>query len=147
MAWLNSQSLIYVVDASSWIAIEGHPAQNRILDALARLIERGQIKMPLEGWDEVKDTSPRVSAWLNGYRSEIVENVRNEVNYLMLAGRIAADFQACAGHGVCVTKQTLGWLRLRSTWTGTPTGALLSAMRLRTSDLTGRCLPRASGMG
>jgi len=44
---------IYVVDSSSWISIEGNPAENKILYHLSALIDRGQIKCPPEVWDEL----------------------------------------------------------------------------------------------
>jgi hypothetical protein len=65
MAKPGDPSCTYVVDTSSWIEIDDHPAQNRILSALVPLIEKGRIKIPPEVWEEFKETSQLVT-WLPG---------------------------------------------------------------------------------
>lgn len=87
---------VYVLDASSWISIEGHPAQNRILHSLIPLIEAGRIKSPPQVWDELKKCD-WVLAWIGDYRSQIVENRDNDIDYLMLVGRVTREFPALAG--------------------------------------------------
>jgi hypothetical protein len=86
----------YVVDASSWITIEGHPAQNRILYAIATLIQAGKIECPNEAWDEVQ-RCPWVKAWIDQYRNRMIVNYRQRVPYLLLVGEIAARYPSMAG--------------------------------------------------
>lgn len=86
---------VYVVDASAWIFIEGHPAQNRILYCLTQLIEAGRVICPPESWDEVKKC-PWVIAWLGALRGQIVESP-SSVEYLLMVGRVTHAFPSMAG--------------------------------------------------
>jgi hypothetical protein len=85
----------YVIDASSWISIEGHPAQNLILFCLGKLIEEGKVQCPPEAWDEVKKC-PWVQAWLKPYKVQFVKSI-SAVEYLMTVGRVTHQFHAMAG--------------------------------------------------
>lgn len=96
MTHLGRHEWIYVIDASSWIAIESHPAQNRILSALVPLIQNGRVKMPPEAWRELENTS-YLAGWLEPYKSAVVENLRTDVDYLLLAGQISHKFPGMAG--------------------------------------------------
>lgn len=96
MADQDNPPLIFVVDTSSWLDIEGHSAQNRILSALIPMIEAGRVKIPPEVWGEIEESS-KLFGWLNPYRRKIVENRRSKPDYLMLAGKIAHTFQGMAG--------------------------------------------------
>lgn len=87
---------VFVVDSSSWLEIESHPAQNRILSALIPIIQDGRIKAPPEVWKEIEDSS-ELHPWLKPYRDAIVENRRSNPDYLLLAGKIAHAFQGMAG--------------------------------------------------
>ncbi len=87
---------VYVIDTSSWLIIDGHPAQNRILNALVPLIERGQIKFPPQVWEEFKETSELVS-WLEPYRDKCIERRTNVPTFLALVGEITAGFPGMAG--------------------------------------------------
>lgn len=90
------ERLIYVMDTSSWITIEGHPAQNRIIAALQPLIEMGRIKSPPQVWSEFRDTS-EIFAWIEPYRDRIVEIKTNEPNFLALVGRITHENPGMTG--------------------------------------------------
>lgn len=84
------------MDTSSWIEIDDHPAQNRILSALVPLIENGRTKFPPEVWDEFKETSQLV-AWLLPYKRIVLESRRSDVNYLMTVGQIAHKYPGMSG--------------------------------------------------
>jgi hypothetical protein len=85
----------YVVDASSWISIEGHPAQNLILSRLPDLIEAGRMFCPPEAWEEVKKC-PQVKAWLTQYESRIVKRI-SDVDYLLRVGAVTRQHPSMAG--------------------------------------------------
>lgn len=96
MAEQDSARYIFVVDSSSWLEIESHPAQNRILSALVPMIEAGRIKIPPEVWKEIEESS-ELHLWLKPHREAIIENRRSRPEYLLLAGKIAHMFQGMAG--------------------------------------------------
>lgn len=85
----------YVIDASSWIAIEGHPAQNLILYCLGKLIEAGKVQCPPEAWEEVQQC-PWVHAWLKPYRPQFVKAIGG-VEFLGMLGQVTYRFHAMAG--------------------------------------------------
>lgn len=85
----------YVIDASSWIAIEGHPAQNLILFCLGKLIENGKVQCPPEAWDEVQQC-PWVEAWLKPYKTQFVRAITS-VEYLGIVGSVTHTFPGMAG--------------------------------------------------
>lgn len=87
---------IYVVDASSWISIENHPAQNRILHKVAAMIEAGRIECPPEAWAEVQ-RCPWVHAWIDQYEDRLIRRHRQDGNYLALVGEIAFRFPHMSG--------------------------------------------------
>lgn len=86
---------IYIIDASSWISIEGHPAENRILWHLGRLIESGRAICPPEAKDEVV-MCPQVLAWLDQYKEAYVRRIP-DAEYLFEVGRVAYRFPQMAG--------------------------------------------------
>jgi hypothetical protein len=92
----ESDRTIYVVDSSSWISIEGNPAENKILYHLSVLIERGQIKCPPQVWSEI-ERCERVLAWIDAQREEIVENFRSRARFLELLGQVTVKFPAMSG--------------------------------------------------
>ena len=85
----------YIVDASSWITVENHPAQNRILFCVGKLIESGKILCPTEAWGEVK-FCPWVLAWLEPDKDDFVQSI-STTEYLMTVGRVTHRFPAMAG--------------------------------------------------
>lgn len=88
---------VYVLDASSWITIEGHPARERILWRLTQLIEADRIKSPPEVWDELKKCD-WILAWIKDHRSQIVINRNQNVEYLLNhVGPVTHQFSAMAG--------------------------------------------------
>jgi len=87
---------IYVVDSSSWISIEGNPAENKILYHLSALIDRGQIKCPPEVWDEL-ERCERVLAWIKPHRKAIVQSLRTRTRFLQLIGQVTGKFPGMAG--------------------------------------------------
>ncbi len=84
------------MDTSSWLLIEGHPAQNRILNALVPLIEAGRVKFPPQVWDEFKETSELVS-WLEPYRDKCIARRSTDPSFLALVGDISHRFPGMAG--------------------------------------------------
>lgn len=97
MAEMVDADNVYVLDASSWIAIEGHPAQDGILWRLTQLIEDGRIKSPPEVWEELKKCD-WVLAWISGHRSQIVINRNQNADYLLgYVGPITRQFLAMSG--------------------------------------------------
>jgi Domain of unknown function (DUF4411) len=86
---------LFIIDSSSWFEIENHPAQNRILSALVPLIEGGRVRFPPEVWEEIQDCT--LIHWLEPYRLSLVESFRNEVEYLLLGGKVAHKFPGLAG--------------------------------------------------
>jgi hypothetical protein len=87
---------IYVIDTSSWIEIEGHPAQNQILSALAALIEVGRVKSVPEAEAEIKKCS-NLNAWLKPHRKSVFDAPTNDPAYLLKAGEVTRKFPAMAG--------------------------------------------------
>jgi hypothetical protein len=114
MAEQDNALVIYIVDTSSWLAIEGHTAENRILSALVPLLEKGRIRFPPEVLAEMEVTS-RLFSWLSPYKDKVIDNRRSDIDYLAIAGRIAHDIQPCAEREVGKTRPTLGLLQLRFT--------------------------------
>ena len=97
MAELAENTDVYVLDASSWITIEGHPARDQILWRLTQLIEADRIKSPPEVWDELKKCD-WVLAWIGDQRSRIVINKNQNAEYLLdFVGPVTHQFSAMAG--------------------------------------------------
>lgn len=94
MAEIAEPDRKYVVDASAWISIEGHPGQNLILFCLSKLIEEGRVTCPPEAWGEVLKC-PWVHAWLDQYKDQIVFAPRS-VDYLMTIGQVTHAFPSMA---------------------------------------------------
>ena len=92
----SAEAIVYVVDASSWISIEGNPAANKILYSLSSMVDRGVIKCPREVADELKHCE-YVKGWLHLRRKEIVHNIRQKIEYLQLIGQVAISFPAMSG--------------------------------------------------
>ena len=84
----------YIIDASSWISIEGHPASNLILFCISKLIEAGKLQCPTEAWDEVQ-RCPWVHAWLQQYRDQFVKNI-GAVDYYGIVGQVTHRVMAGA---------------------------------------------------
>jgi hypothetical protein len=85
----------YVVDASSWISVEGHPAQNQILFFVGKLIDDGKIVSPPEAWGEVLKC-PWVRAWLEPLRDKFVKGC-SAVEFYGILGRVTAQHSVMAG--------------------------------------------------
>lgn len=94
MAETRENDSKYVVDASAWISIEGHPGQNLILFCISKLIEQDRITCPPEAWEEVQKC-PWVHAWLDQYKDQIVSAPR-AVDYLMTVGEVTHAFPGMA---------------------------------------------------
>jgi len=89
----------YVVDASAWIEIEGHRAQNLILKRVGELIEAGLLECPPQAWAEVK-RCPEVLARIGQYEDQMVMNLRSNPAYLVLVGEIHHKHpQMCGARG------------------------------------------------
>lgn len=91
----SAEGIVYVVDASSWISVDGNPDANRILLCLDILIQRGKIKCPPEVWSEVR--SQYMAGWLKGNRKKVVHSLRTNIGFLKLVGEVTAKFPAMAG--------------------------------------------------
>jgi hypothetical protein len=89
------ESRRYIIDASSWISIEGNPAANLILYCIGKLIEAGKIQCPPEAWDEVQKC-PWVLAWLKSYREQFVKNI-GTIEYYGIVGQVTHQFHVMAG--------------------------------------------------
>lgn len=88
----------YVIDSSSWISVEEHPARTLILYCIIQLIERGRICCPPEVWKELKKCD-WVLAWLKDYRKKIVRSI-SATPYLALVGQVALAYPSmCATRG------------------------------------------------
>jgi uncharacterized protein DUF4411 len=88
-------TFVYIVDASSWISIEKHPAQNLILHSISRLIEAGKIQCPPESWAEVKKC-PWVLAWLQPNKDRFVRSI-SDSEYFMTVGKVTFSHSTMAG--------------------------------------------------
>ncbi len=93
---VQSDRTVYVVDSSSWISIEGNPAENKILYHLSVLIERDQIVCPPQVWSEI-ERCKRVLAWIENQKKQIVHNYRSKNRFLELLGQVTMKFPAMAG--------------------------------------------------
>ena len=89
------EEVIYVVDASSWISIDGNPDANRILSRLDELIERGAIKCPPQALNEVRNAY--MAGWIKARRKQISHTLRNKVEFLTLLGQVTFQFAAMSG--------------------------------------------------
>jgi hypothetical protein len=86
---------VYVIDSSSWITIEGHPAQNRLLWLIGQLIETGRIICPPEVEAET-ELCDGVNAWLAQYKNKHVRRLA-DADYFLMVGRVTAQFPGMAG--------------------------------------------------
>lgn len=91
----SAEELVYVVDASSWISIDGNPDANRILFHVDILVQSGKIKCPPEIWKEVR--SRYVAAWLKDKRKKIVHSLRSNIDFLKKVGEVTGKYPAMAG--------------------------------------------------
>jgi hypothetical protein len=91
----SAEERIYVIDASSWISIDGDPDANRILAHLHDLVERGAVKCPLQVLNEVR--SEYMAGWLKPRRKQIGHNLRTKVEFLRLLGEVTFKYSAMAG--------------------------------------------------
>jgi hypothetical protein len=91
----SAEEIVYVVDSSSWISVDGNPDANRILLHLDILIQRGRVKCPPEVWNEIR--SAYMVGWLKGKRKDIVHNLRQNVDFLKKVGEVTIKYPAMAG--------------------------------------------------
>ena len=91
----SAEETVYVVDASSWISVDGNPDANRILLHLDILIQRGRLKCPPEVWKEIR--SRYMAAWLKGKRKNIVHSLRSNIDFLKKVGEVTGKYPAMAG--------------------------------------------------
>ncbi|MFT3722658.1 MAG: DUF4411 family protein [Hyphomonadaceae bacterium] len=86
----------YVVDTSSWLAIDAHPDANRILDKLTTLLEQGRICAPPEVLQELKRLSNSV-AWVQSHKSDLEKSLRTKLEFFQLVGQVQHAFPAMTG--------------------------------------------------
>jgi hypothetical protein len=91
----SAKDIIYVVDASSWISIDGNPDANRILLCIDQLAEQGKIKCPPICLNEVRNEY--MAGWIKARRRQIAHTLRTKVEYLQLLGRVTQQFPAMSG--------------------------------------------------
>jgi hypothetical protein len=91
----SAEEIVYVVDASSWISVDGNPDANRILLHLDILIQRGKVKCPPEVWNEIR--SAYMVGWLKGKRKDIVHSLRSNIGFLKKVGEVTIKYPAMAG--------------------------------------------------
>jgi Domain of unknown function (DUF4411) len=91
----SAEELIYVLDASSWISIDGNPDANRILSCLDRLIERGAIKCPPQCLNEVRNEY--MAGWIKTRRTQISHTLRTKVEFLKLLGEVTFKLAGMSG--------------------------------------------------
>lgn len=91
----SAEEFVYVVDASSWISVEGNPDANRILARIDDLIERGRIKCPPQCLREIRSTY--MKGWTKARYKQIAHNLRTKVDFLQLLGAVTHKFSGMAG--------------------------------------------------
>lgn len=91
----SAEAVFYVVDASSWISIDGNPDANRILSHLDILVQRGAIKCPPQCLREVRNKY--MAGWIKIRRKQILHNLRTKLGFLKLLGEVSWKFSGMAG--------------------------------------------------
>jgi hypothetical protein len=91
----SAEASIYVIDASSWISIDGNPDANRILAHIDILVQRGVVKCPPQCLKEVR--SAYISGWIKIRRKQIAHNVRSKLEFLKILGEVTFKFSGMAG--------------------------------------------------
>ena len=91
----SANGIIYVVDASSWISIDGNPDANRILAHLDMLVQSGKIKCPPQCLKEVR--SAYMAGWIKARGKQIAHNIRSNVEFLKMLGEVTYKFPGMAG--------------------------------------------------
>ena len=91
----SAEATVYVVDASSWISIDGNPDANRILSHLDILVERGAIKCPPQCLREVRNKY--MAAWIKLRRKQISDNLRTKLDFLKTLGEVTWKFSGMSG--------------------------------------------------
>src|SRR4051794_26388489 len=86
---------IYVIDASSWISIDGNPDANRILSHLDILIERGAIKCPPQCLNEIRNAY--IKDWIKIRRAQVAHTLRTKIEFLRILGEVTMKFPGMAG--------------------------------------------------
>jgi hypothetical protein len=91
----SAEDIVYVIDASSWISIEGNPDANRILSHLDEVSQRGAIKCPPQCLNEVR--SEYVAGWIKIRRKQLSHTLRTNVEFLKVLGDVTFKFAGMAG--------------------------------------------------
>jgi Domain of unknown function (DUF4411) len=91
----SAEETIYVIDASSWISIEGNPDANRILAHIDALAQRGAIKCPPQCLNEVR--SEYLAGWIKIRRKQLAHSVRAKIEFLKVLGDVTFKFAGMAG--------------------------------------------------
>lgn len=91
----SAEDIVYVIDASSWISVDGNPDANRILACLDVLAERGALKCPPQCLNEVR--SEYIAGWIKIRRKQLSHSVRTKLEFLQLLGNVTFKFAAMAG--------------------------------------------------
>jgi len=91
----SAEASVYVIDASSWISVDGHPDANRILAHIDILVQRGVVKCPPQCLKEVR--SPYAAGWIKIRRKQIIHNLRTKLDFLKMLGDVTFKFSAMSG--------------------------------------------------
>lgn len=91
----SAEEIIYVIDASSWISIDGNPDANRILAHIDMLAQRGSIKCPPQCLNEVR--SKYIASWIKIRRKHLSHSLRTKIEFLKVLGDVTFKFAGMAG--------------------------------------------------
>lgn len=91
----SAEGVIYVIDASSWISIDGNPDANRILAHLDILIQRGAIRCPPQCLNEVRNAY--LKGWIKLRRKQISHSLRSKIEFLKVLGEVTFKFAGMSG--------------------------------------------------
>ncbi len=91
----SAEASIYVIDASSWISVDGNPDANRILAHIDILVQRGAVKCPPQCLNEVR--SAYIAGWIKLRRRQISHTLRTKLEYLKVLGDVTFKFAGMSG--------------------------------------------------
>lgn len=91
----SAEANIYVIDASSWISIDGNPDANRILAHIDMLIERGAVKCPPQCLNEIRNEY--MAGWIKSRRKQVSHTLRTKIDFLKMLGEVTFKFAGMAG--------------------------------------------------
>jgi hypothetical protein len=88
----SAEEIVYVIDASSWISIDGNPDANRILAHIDMLATRGAVKCPPQCLNEVRNAY--MAGWIKIRRRQVSHTLRTNIEFLKMLGDVTFKFSA-----------------------------------------------------